>query len=534
MQRKRQSPHVWYLVGGMENAPTTGQMSGAHLVCSLGMAEPSSSASGSGLNLLVVMADQQRTDSMPCYGLDFVRTPNIDRLAREGVVFDRCYTPSPVCVAARAAFMTGQWPSTTGVLGNATHLDFDAVYPLVPSWPRRIAESGRMTAAIGKMHFYPFDARYGFRERISCEDKRHVYLRDDFVKFLHLHGLERVHPTENPGYAESCGAPVTPLPKRFHCDAYIGDQAADWLRRRGGEPFAAWVSFPGPHDPYDPPEEMAALYDDAPIPPPIGSADELAAKPRAQRRAGAEFADNVMFQLDYSCATPEQIRRWRAHYYANITLIDEGVGKILAALEETGALDRTVIVYCSDHGDALGDHGLPFKSFFYESMARVPLIVRGPGVAAGRRCGALVSLLDVVPLIYRTCGVEPPRTLEGLDLTPLLRDPSGSIRDSVVSEIQGRVMVRDDRFKYAHYEDGDAELYDLAADPTEERNLVGDPSYQSDIARLRGLLVEHALRRAASHAARNAKPPEPERAALDRAFREGRIGARRSGRAPAG
>jgi arylsulfatase A-like enzyme len=164
-----------------------------------------------------------------------------------------------------------------------------------------------------------------------------------------------------------------------------------------------------------------------------------------------------------------------------------------------------------------------FKSFFYESMANVPLIVRGPGVAAGRRSGALISLLDVVPLIYRTCGVEPPRSVEGVDPTPLFADPSATIRDHVFSEIQGRAMVRDARFKYVHYDDGDAELYDLAADPTEELNLAGDPAHAAEVARLRALLVEHGLRRVASHAAYNIKPPEPERAALDRSYRERRV-----------
>ena len=467
------------------------------------------------LNLLIIMTDQQRADSIPCYGLDFMRTPSLDRLAREGVVFESCYTPSPVCVPARACLMSGQWPSTIGVLSNPHHLD----YTTVQAWPGRLSEAGYLTAAIGKMHFYPWDARYGFRERISCEDKRHVYLQDDFVKYLHLNGLERVHPTTNPGYFEWQGASVTPLPKRFHCDGFVGDQAADWLSRHGKERFAAWVSFPGPHDPYDPPEEMAAMYYDAPIPKPIGTRADLASKPRAQQCSGPGSLENVMFQIDYTRATPEQIRRWRAHYYANVSLIDEGIGKMLDALEATGALERTLIIFTSDHGDALGDYGLQGKGFFYECMARVPLIIRGPGVAAGQRSQSLVSLLDLVPLIYRTCGVEPPKSLEGEDITPLLANPTDKIRDVVFSEIQGRIMVRDARFKYAHYVDGDAELYDLEADPSEERNLAGDPEHVGEVARLRALLVEHTLRSNNFRAAYNQKPPEPPRAALDAAYR---------------
>lgn len=465
---------------------------------------------GEKTNLLFITTDQQRWDSLPCYGLDFMRTPHLDRLAREGLVFDRAYTPAPLCVPARNALLSGQWPSTTGVLSNNHSLE-----PGTPSWPALLSEAGYLTAAIGKMHFIPFDNRMGFLERISAEDKRHTYLQDDFVKFLRHYGHERVHPTTNPGYFESLGAPVTPLPKRFHVDGFTGDQAADWLGRHGHEPFAAWVSFAGPHDPYDPPEELAGMYAGAPIPEPIGSRAELAHKPRAQRNAGPESLNNPMFQIDPSRATPGQYRRWREHYYANISLIDEGIGKILVALETTGALERTLIIFTSDHGDALGDHGLAFKSFFYESMARVPLIIRGPGVAAGQRCAALVSLLDLVPVFYRTCGVPPPPTLESADLTPLLADPAGTIRDAVFSENLGQAMVRDERYKYAHYADGDCELYDLATDPTEEHNLASDAAYQGEVTRLRGLLLEHTLRTHQQRAKRVERPKEPARARLD-------------------
>jgi arylsulfatase len=442
------------------------------------------------LNLLLITTDQQRWDSLPCYGLDFVRTPHLDRLAREGLVFERAYTPAPLCVPMRAALMTGQWPATLGVLGN-NHW-FPAT---VPVWPLAATEAGYRTAAIGKMHFHPWDARHGFVERISAEDKRQFFWPDDYGKFLQAHGMEKPHPTARPGYFEWLQASVTPWPKRFHVDAYVGDQGAAWLTRYAGEPFAAWISFPGPHDPYDPPQEMASMYDDAPIPPPIppapaGGASPIPAAQRLGRRRGQ---DSPLYQLDLAGITPEHHRRWRAHYYANITLIDEGIGKILQALERTGALERTLIVFTSDHGDALGDHGMTYKSFFYESMAHVPLIVRGPGVVRGGRCPSLVSTLDLVPLFYRACGLQPPPTVQGLDPTPLLAEPARTLRTAVYSELLGRAMVCDARFKYVHYRDGSCELYDLAADPTEEHDLSGDPQHAHELTRLRALLVEHAL-----------------------------------------
>jgi arylsulfatase len=459
-------------------------------------------------NLLFITTDQQRWDSLPCYGLDFMRTPNLDRLAREGVVFERAYTPAPLCVPMRAAMLAGQWPATLGVLDNNQWFRRD--HPGLSLWPQVATEAGYRTAAIGKMHFQPWDEKYGFVDRISAEDKRQFFWPDDYEKFLRLHGIEKHHPIELPGYYEHLQASVFPHPKRFHVDAYVGDQAADWLRRYarpvgepGALPFAAWVSFPGPHDPYDPPEEMASMYDDAPIPEPIPPAADAVEPVRSARGVKVE---NPLFQLDLAEATPQHYRRWRAHYYANVSLIDEGIGKMLAALEERGALEDTVIVFTSDHGDALGDHGLAYKSFFYEWGARVPLLVRGPGVARGARCAALVSTLDLVPLFYRTCGVEVPAAVQGVDPTPLLADPSGRLRTHVVSELQGRVMVRDERYKYVQYQGAVSELFDLQEDPREVRNLASDLAHAGEVARMRALLVEHFMASDATRAVASRVP----------------------------
>jgi choline-sulfatase len=443
-----------------------------------------------------------------------MQTPNIDRLAREGMVFERCYVPAPLCVPTRAALMSGQWPTTTGVLGNLHWLDAGRL----PEWPQALTAAGFNTAAIGKMHFFPWDARNGFRERISAEDKRHTYLPDDFSKFLQAHGHKRAHPTQNPGYFDTLNASVTPLPKRFHVDGFIGDQAADWLARNSKEPFAAWVSFAGPHDPYDPPEEMADMYYAAPIPEPVGSRAELKQKPRAQQQAGRENITNSMYRMSPAEATPEQHRIWRAHYYANISLIDEEVGKMLAALEANGVLEETLIIYTADHGDALGDHGLPYKGFYYEPMAHVPLIVRGPGVAGGTRCPSLVSSLDYVPLFYSACGMEPPDTLQGNSLAPLLADPTNDHRDIVFSENMGSQMVRDARYKYVHYATGESELYDLESDPDEIRNLAGSSDRSDVISHMRGLLVEHNLQNHAMKSNAVTRSHEPFRVKLEEAY----------------
>ncbi|MEE3041623.1 MAG: sulfatase-like hydrolase/transferase [Candidatus Latescibacterota bacterium] len=477
-------------------------------------------------NLLFITTDQQRFDSLPCYGLDFMQTPNLDRLAAEGVVFERCYTPAPVCVPCRAAWMSGQWPSTTGVLSNGQWLDEST-----PTWPALMSAAGFRTAGIGKMHFMPWDISGGFDERVIAEDKRHVYLPDDHYQYLRAHGIERPHPTSNPHYFEWVGASIFPHDRKFHVDGYTGDRAAEWLQQHGDSPFAVWVSFAGPHDPYDPPEDMADMYYDADIPEPVGGPEELANKPKGQGDKGAGSLNNSMFRIDPSTASAEDMRRWRAHYYANISLIDEGIGKMLAALETRGTLDNTLIIFTSDHGDALGDHGLPFKGYFYESMAHVPMIVRGPHTpdgsrraVAGGRCASLVSGLDVVATFFDVCGVEAPATIQGTSLGPLLDDPSLKTREVTFCEITGRAMVTDGRWKYCHYVSGEAELYDLDVDPSqmEIENLAGQTQVAYVESRLRAKLLEHWLQNQRTQQMATSVPNHPFRLALEKAYREER------------
>lgn len=463
-------------------------------------------------NLLLITTDQQRWDSLPCYGLDFMHTPNLDRLAHEGMVFDNCYTCAPLCVPCRAAWLSGQWPSTSGAMGNGHWLADD-----LPTWPGQVTDAGYRTGTIGKMHFHPWDAPCGFQERIIAEDKRHFYLPDDHVQFLRQHGMERPAPYTLPEYFESLGAPVFPYPKALHIDGYTGDRAAEWISAYAGRPFAAWVGFAGPHDPYDPPEEMADMYYDAPIPDPVDAGSPRDRKPAAQGK-GIDRRHSGVYRYDLNQATPEHYRRWRAHYYANITLIDEGIGKILAALEEAGVLDNTLIVFTSDHGDALGDHGLPFKSFFYESMAHVPLLMRGPGVPAGRRCRSLVSSIDLVPLFYATCGLDAPGTMQGGDVGDLLADPDGHIRDRVFSENTGRAMVYDGRHKYVHYASGESELYDLQEAPEEAVNLRGSSQLTEVETEMRARLLEHWMGNMGQQCQPRRCPQDPLRAALEEEY----------------
>jgi choline-sulfatase len=458
--------------------------------------------------VLFITADQQRRDSLPMYGLDFVQAPALDRLAREGVVFDRAHTPAPLCVPMRACMLTGLTPAVLGVVDNNNWFS-----PPTRSWVMDVA-ADIQTAAIGKMHFYPWDDPHGFADRISAEDKRHYYRRDDYTLWLESNGYERLHPPSIPGYFEGMGAMPSNLPTELHLDTFIGDRGAAWLREHAHEPFFAWVSFNSPHDPYDPPAELADLYKDAPIPEPAGSAADLDDRPAAQRNAYRNYLENQLFQMDYRHLTPEQIRRIRAHYYAEVTHVDRQVGKLIQALEEVGVLDDTLIIYTSDHGDALGDHGLIFKSFFYESMVRVPFIVRGPGVVRGGRADTLIETTDVVATILTHLGRPLPSPCESQPLQAVLADPSREHRDAAFSYVEDRAMVRTGRWKLGIYGDGDGELYDLEADPQELHNLFHDTAYAETRAELVARYAQQTLanQKIRTQIQRTAADPDRDRA----------------------
>jgi arylsulfatase A-like enzyme len=422
-------------------------------------------------NILFITTDQQRQDSLPCYGLDFMKTPALDRMVREGVVFDQCSSVSPICQPARASFMLGQYPQVTNVAHNFRWIRSDS-----PTIARLFNQAGWNTAAIGKMHFHPWDNPEGFQLRISAEDKRHFFRRDDYTLFLERNGYTRDHPATFPGYDKQLGAAVSPLPEELHIDSFIGSQAVDWINRRPGEPFFCWVSFNSPHDPYDPPAGLENLYRGAPIPEAIGSAAELQHKPAYQSRILDFYENNLLYLTDYRELSKSSIRKIREYYLSTITLIDRQVEKIFAALEARGLLGSTLVVFSSDHGDHLGDHGLPFKETFYESSLMVPLIAMGPGIASGRRCSAQINWLDLHATFLSLARGE--------------QDPYFQV---AFSELLGSAMVRTDRYKLVLCDDGDGELYDLQEEPLEVHNHFGDPTLRDIREELTGRIATHLV-----------------------------------------
>lgn len=433
-------------------------------------------------NILFLFTDQQRYDTIAAAGYPHMITPNLDRLVRDGVQFRQCYTPYPVCVPARASIMTGRYCRSHGVYDNATPIpDYDR------AWPARLSRAGYDTRAIGKMHFppRPFNHQAGFTQRVIADDKCFTDLDDDYARWLRTHGLQRPNPwapTRIDALREGYGAIPTEHAEAYHIDTYIGMEGVKAIEQAGDRPFCYWISFNSPHLPFDPPERFLAMYDGRELPPPIRRAGELDSKPPEIRQLLDQCVQiRVCPDGGSAVLTDEAMRRRRQYYYATVTLVDEWIGHILDALARRGLADNTVIIFSSDHGEANGDHFLLEKLFFYETIARVPLLLVWPGHVSPGAYDGLVSLVDLYPTLLSLAGVEADQPVDGLNLLKLLQ---GTIpaRRHVFSEADWygnrAVMVRTRTHKCVlTQQPASCELYDLQQDPSEFDNVFHDARY---------------------------------------------------------
>jgi len=470
-------------------------------------------------HILFILADQLRHDFLGAYGAGFVDTPNIDRIGREGVRYANAYSPHPVCVSARVSLLTGHDAMVTGALNNGNFLRPDHREVGLPTWPELLSEAGYHTCAVGKMHFYPWDLGLGFRDRIICEDKRWLAIEDDYWHFLRERGHRKYHGNEHAGYLENRGAVVSRLPWDCYWDHFVGSQAAGYINEyEDNEPLALMVGFPGPHCPYDPTAEFLERIDASAMPPAI---PEVAGDHPRLRQSNIDGNRGAWNGVDYTEFTEAHKRKIRAHYCALVTQIDDQVGAILRALEDRGMLDDTLVVFGSDHGDYLGDHNLIGKGTFFEGSCHVPLLVRppaggctgdpspgqaatagpsgtgGPAAAAapttpGHVCPDLVSLTDVNATLRAFAGLEAPHTPDTRPL-PGLGLPTAS-RDVLCGDLAGAWMAFDGRHKLAKYGTGEHHLFDLDADPAEQRNLLKAGGAEADYRRLDAALTEHTMR----------------------------------------
>ena len=441
-------------------------------------------------NVLFILTDQQRYDTISALGHPHCITPHLDRLVKEGISFSQCHVTAPSCAPSRASLFTGHYPHTTGILKNADNW--------TRSWIENLADSGYHCANVGKMHTWPFTTPCGFHERQVVENKDRFLegadFQDDWEKHLEEIGVEkqkRITYRERPDYRDCLGAFSWDLPEDTHSDAFTGNRAVKWIEEYDGQkPFFLEVGFPGPHPPYDPPPRFLDLYDDVDVPVAPVTKEDLDGQPQAykgMRTHNVEIDhDSVVHQMEPS---EESRIRQRKHYLANVTLIDEKVGQIMTTLEEKGLLEDTIVIFSSDHGDCLTDHGHSQKWTMYDEITRVPLIVHAPSrFQGGRKIDDLIQLMDLGPAILEMAGADLPETMEARTILPALEENASwtgreyvyaeQAKDLILTDTEFMTMVRSKDWKLVHFlDEKDGQLFDLRQDPRETRNLWNDPEH---------------------------------------------------------
>ncbi len=436
-------------------------------------------------NIILIITDQQRYDTINALGFPYMDTPNLDRLVNEGFSFDNCHITAPSCAPARASLFTGYYPHVTGIMRNGDRWRH--------SWVEDLNAAGYHCVNIGKMHSNPFETPLGFHERYVVENKdRYLqgrYYFDEWDKALQARGLvkqQRELYRQRADYRERMGAFSWDLPPETHSDNFVGGLAQWWLNTYPkSEPLFLQIGFPGPHPPYDPTPDAAAEYIDRELPLPNATRAELDGQPppyQRYRQHNTEVDhDSVVHLLEPSRL---QLQRLRAYYAANVSMIDKQVGQIMQALETRGYLENSIVIFTSDHGDCLGDHGQIQKWTMYDIITRVPAIFWAPGrFAAGKRVGELCQWMDIGATILELAGLRPPESMQARSLRPALAGEAWRGRDYVFAEhpadgnYEGpyQTMIRSERFKLVHFAAEEyGLLFDLEADSQEVDNRWDD------------------------------------------------------------
>jgi len=450
-------------------------------------------------NILFIMTDQQRWDTVGELG-DWVQTPNLDRIAREGVRFSNCVTNSPVCIPARVSLATGLYPHNTRVWNNQHYQMAEET----PTWMQAVRNAGYRTSVFGKTHLHPHQGDLRERE----------YL-------LNAYGFDDVTEATGPRASARCVTHMTaewdrkglweayqkdfeerfstkphlvrpsPLGVDDYYDTYVGQQAKRHLEAYDrDEPWFCWVSFGGPHEPWDTPEPYASMYDPEYMPEPVRSELDERDRPMGQLD---EKLRNAKGRLD-----PEDIAQMRANYAGNVTLIDDQIGEILGVIESRGELENSVIVMSSDHGEMNGDHGLIYKSYFLNGAARVPLLVRTPETSrsgtAGAVCDSPAEWFDLGPTLVELAGSEMSHTQFARSLCPVLSDAGTAHRGEAISEITGEIMILTREWKMMLNAHGEPyRLYGVGEDPDEQTNLAGLPEMEEVETELRLRVLERLV-----------------------------------------
>ncbi len=461
-------------------------------------------------NLLFIYADQHRADVLGCAGNDIVVTPNLDRLAAEGVRFDHAWTESPICQPARASLLTGRYPSDHGILGNFA----GNCRPEWDTFPRRLQQAGYITATIGKTHFddWPMGAQpgtpppteewigsFGF-DHVVEEFDRYVHLFDvdtPYKRFLRDHdALESYQEIVLANFRGGDGhwkGVTSPLPQELDLTSFLADEAQNWISRQSTErPWFLQLSFVQPHVPLMGDPIWAEHYAGAHI------ERTARAEPEAFNAEWAQQLTGLRMHSHSELLTDEFVLAGARQYYAMVSLIDQRIGDLLAQLEQIGQLDNTWIVYSADHGEMLGDHGLMAKMNFYRSSVRVPLIIRPPSGMTGRVETRPVQAFDVAATLLDAGSAAPLEGAPSQSLVPLVIGDALETRDHVASMIRMRPdlptwhAITDGHWRATiNSGTGEAsELFNLDDDPDEATNVVMNTAFTDVLQHLTAALKD--------------------------------------------
>jgi arylsulfatase A-like enzyme len=470
-------------------------------------------------NILLLYTDQQRWDALGANGNPDIQTPNLDRLAAEGVNLDRFFVQNAVCMPSRVSMLTGQYPATLGIVRNGVPVPQNTV-----TVAHLLRNCGYTSANIGKLHFVPHANRdhrdphpsYGF-DHLEIADEPGCY-EDAYRAWV-----RRLAPDQlsNPNiYATRDGADGTGQPDRISVglppatevwqkmmgiddairhpeqrfpkrpipfagrsglthSAFVAEQTMEFLEAQRGSPFFCVAGFYSPHSPWVAPQEFIDLYD-------------------PDRLSLPEFPEEIDARRSVEAYSDRELRLARQGYYAMVSEVDHHVGRILNRLDDLGLRQTTVVLFTSDHGEWLGEHLKYGKGYpAHDCISRVPMIIRWPdGIRApGRTVHAMVEAVDVLPTLLQCVGIPVPYSLQGRSFLPLLQGQNDSGRTSALTEMDGWKTLRLDGMRYVVHEDGREMLYDLEQDPGAYHDVAGEAAYASALNQARREMLQRLLER---------------------------------------